>query len=72
MKRTAASMDLAAGERMTSEMSYGFASNLRNALPNASFIGFTGTPFEKTDANSRATIRQYRIVQIPTRRESKP
>ena len=25
-------------------MSYGFASNLRDALPNASFIGFTGTP----------------------------
>ena len=33
------------------EMSYGFASNLRDALPNASFIGFTGTPIEKTDAN---------------------
>jgi hypothetical protein len=28
----------------TGEMSYGFASNLRDALPNASFIGFTGTP----------------------------
>ena len=27
----------------TGEMSYGFASNLRDALPNASFIGFTGT-----------------------------
>jgi len=26
------------------EMFYGFASNLRDALPNASFIGFTGTP----------------------------
>ncbi len=33
----------------TGEMSYGFASNLRAALPNASFIGFTGTPIEKTD-----------------------
>ena len=32
----------------------GFASNLRDALPNASFIGFTGTPIEKTDANTRA------------------
>ena len=28
----------------TGEMSYGFASNLRDALPNAAFIGFTGTP----------------------------
>jgi len=37
----------------TGEMSYGFASNLRDALPNASFIGFTGTPIEKTDANTR-------------------
>jgi hypothetical protein len=35
-------------------MSYGFASNLREALPNASFIGLTGTPIEKTDANTRA------------------
>ncbi len=38
----------------TGEMSYGFASNLRDALPNASFIGFTGTPVEKTDANTRS------------------
>ena len=40
----------------TGEMSYGFASNLRDALPNASFIGFTGTPIEKTDANTRAVL----------------
>ena len=40
----------------TGEMSYGFASNLRDALPNASFIGFTGTPIEKTDANTRAVF----------------
>ena len=40
----------------TGEMSYGFASNLRDALPNAPFIGFTGTPIEKTDANTRAVF----------------
>ncbi len=40
----------------TGEMSYGFASNLRDALPNGSFIGFTGTPIEKTDANTRAVF----------------
>ena len=40
-------------------MSYGFASNLRDALPNASFIGFTGTPIEKTDANTRAVFGDY-------------
>ena len=43
----------------TGEMSYGFASNLREALPNASFIGFTGTPIEKTDANTRAVFGDY-------------
>ncbi len=40
-------------------MSYGFASNLRGALPNASFIGFTGTPIEKTNANTRAVFGDY-------------
>ena len=40
-------------------LSYGFASNLRDALPNASFIGFTGTPIEKTDANTRAVFGDY-------------
>ena len=43
----------------TGEMNYGFASNLRDALPNASFIGFTGTPIEKTDANTRAVFGDY-------------
>jgi len=37
-----------------------FASNLRDALPNASFIGFTGTPVEKTDANRRVVIGDFR------------
>jgi len=41
------------------ELSYGFASNLRDALPNASFIGFTGTPIEKTDANTRTVFGDY-------------
>ncbi len=43
----------------TGEMSYGFASNLRDALPNASFIGFTGTPIELADANTRAVFGHY-------------
>src|SRR5882724_5965254 len=34
----------------------GLARNVRDSLPNASFIGFTGTPIEKTDANTRAEI----------------
>ncbi len=47
-------VDLVTGER-----SYGFASNLRDAVPNASFIGFTGTPIEQTDANTRAVFGDY-------------
>jgi len=34
----------------------GLARNLRESLPNASFIGFTATPIEKTDANTRAVF----------------
>ena len=37
----------------------GLARNLRDSLPNASFIGFTGTPIEKTDANTRAVFGDY-------------
>jgi len=37
----------------------GLARNLRDALPGASFIGFTGTPIEKTDANTRAVFGEY-------------
>jgi type I restriction enzyme R subunit len=37
----------------------GFARNLRDALPNASFIGFTGTPIETTDANTRIIFGDY-------------
>ena len=37
----------------------GVARHMRDALPNASFIGFTGTPIEKTDANTRAVFGDY-------------
>jgi type I restriction enzyme R subunit len=37
----------------------GFARHMRDALPNASFAGFTGTPIEKTDANTRAVFGDY-------------
>ena len=40
-------------------LSHGFAANLRDALPEASFIGFTGTPIESTDANTRAVFGDY-------------
>ena len=37
----------------------GFARHMRDALPNASFIGFTGTPIELVDANTRAVFGDY-------------
>lgn len=37
----------------------GFARYLRDALPHASFIGFTGTPIEQADANTRAVFGDY-------------
>ena len=37
----------------------GFARHMRDALPNASFIGFTGTPLELTDKNTRAVFGDY-------------
>ena len=46
-------------ERKTGEMAYGFAKYLRDGLPNASFIGFTGTPIEQTDVNTPAVFGEY-------------
>ena len=37
----------------------GYARHMRDALPNASFIGFTGTPIELEDANTRAVFGDY-------------
>ncbi len=37
----------------------GFARHMRDALPNASFIGFTGTPIELTDKNTRNVFGEY-------------
>lgn len=46
-------------ERKTGELSYGFAKYMRDGLPNASFIGFTGTPIEKEDVNTPAVFGDY-------------
>ncbi|WVN42233.1 type I restriction endonuclease subunit R [beta proteobacterium MWH-UniP1] len=43
----------------TGEIGYGFAKYLRDALPNASFIGFTGTPIEADDVNTPAVFGNY-------------
>ena len=37
----------------------GYARHMRDALPNASFVGFTGTPIELHDANTRAVFGDY-------------
>jgi len=37
----------------------GFARKLRDTLPNATFIGFTGTPIEKADRNTKAVFGEY-------------
>lgn len=38
---------------------YGFAKYLRDALPNATYLGFTGTPIEKNDVNTPAVFGDY-------------
>lgn len=43
----------------TGDIAYGFAKHLRDALPNASFIGFTGTPIETGDVNTPAVFGHY-------------
>ncbi len=43
----------------TGAISYGFAKYMRDALPNASFIGFTGTPIEAEDVNTPAVFGHY-------------
>jgi type I restriction enzyme R subunit len=48
-----------AAHRSQYDLVDGFARSLRDALPHASFIGFTGTPIEKTDANTRAIFGDY-------------
>ncbi|WP_295422164.1 type I restriction endonuclease subunit R [Sulfurovum sp.] len=38
---------------------YGFAKYLRDALPNATYLGFTGTPIESSDVNTPAVFGNY-------------
>ncbi|MGA9771412.1 MAG: type I restriction endonuclease subunit R [Blastocatellia bacterium] len=43
----------------TGELQYGYAKHLRDALPNASFIAFTGTPVSLKDRDTRAVFGEY-------------
>lgn len=49
------------------DVKYGYAKYMRDSLPNASFIGFTGTPVELTDKNTRAVFGDYIDVYDMTR-----
>lgn len=46
---------------------YGYAKYMRDSLPNASYIGFTGTPIELTDKNTRAVFGDYIDIYDMTR-----
>ncbi|MDR1613659.1 MAG: type I restriction endonuclease subunit R, partial [Planctomycetota bacterium] len=46
-------------DRKSGEMKYGMAKYLRDALPGASFIGFTGTPVELADKSTPAVFGDY-------------
>ncbi len=46
-------------DQKSGEIAYGFAKYLRDALPHASFIGFTGTPIEASDVNTPAVFGGY-------------
>ncbi len=48
-----------AGKVDGKRLAYGFAKYLRDAIPNATFIGFTGTPVESTDINTPAVFGNY-------------
>lgn len=46
-------------DKKTGKYKYGFAKHLRDALPNATFVGFTGTPVEADDKDTRAVFGDY-------------
>jgi type I restriction enzyme R subunit len=46
-------------DKKTGQYKYGFAKHLRDALKNATFVGFTGTPIEAGDHDTRAVFGDY-------------
>lgn len=47
------------GNEIGKRIVYGFAKYMRDALPNATYLGFTGTPIESTDTNTPAVFGNY-------------
>ena len=48
-----------AGNEIGTDIAYGFAKHMHDALPSATFIGFTGTPVETTDKNTKSVFGEY-------------
>jgi type I restriction enzyme R subunit len=46
-------------DKKSGKYKYGFAKHLRDALPNATFVGFTGTPVATDDKDTRAVFGDY-------------
>ena len=46
-------------DQKSGKFKYGYAKHLRDALPNATFVGFTGTPIESDDKDTRAVFGDY-------------
>lgn len=46
-------------DKEEAHIAYGFAKHLRDGVPNASFIGFTGTPIEQADKSTPAVFGEY-------------
>jgi type I restriction enzyme R subunit len=49
------------------DIKFGYAKYMRDAIPNASYIGFTGTPVELTDKNTRSVFGDYIDIYDMTR-----
>ncbi|MCB0326299.1 MAG: type I restriction endonuclease subunit R [Bdellovibrionales bacterium] len=47
------------GKQVGTKTAYGFAKYMRDALPNATYLGFTGTPIEAADVNTPAVFGNY-------------
>jgi type I restriction enzyme R subunit len=47
------------GNEVSADIAYGFAKHMHDALPFATFIGFTGTPVETTDKNTQLVFGEY-------------
>lgn len=58
--------DIVKGDK-EADVKFGYAKYMRDSLPNASYIGFTGTPVELTDKNTRAVFGDYIDIYDMTR-----